>query len=133
MRGRLALVAVLLACAGCSSSTATSPTTTSAPVTETFASLLAAGGASSRTFTLTFRGPVSATLTSVDPPVAVGVGIGIAGGTPSCSLTKSAVLAPGSTLMLSDMADPGSYCAEIYDPGTVTNHVSFSMTIQHPD
>ena len=125
-------VAVLIACAGCGSNP-TSPTLSTAPVTETFSSILSAGGATARTFTLTFRGPISATLTSVDPAVAVGVGIGIAGGTPSCSLTKSAVLAPGATLLLSDLADSGSYCAEIYDPGTVTNHVSFSMTIQHPD
>ena len=55
------------------------------------------------------------------------------GGSPSCALTKSAVLGPGGTLQIAEVADPGSYCAEIYDPGTVTNHVSFSMTIQRPD
>jgi len=128
----LAPVAVLLACAACGSTVA-APTVSTSPVTETFASRLSAGGASSRTFTLTYRGPISATLTSVDPAVAVGVGIGIAGGTPSCSLSKSAVLAPGATLVLSDVADAGSYCAEIYDPGTVKDHVNFSMTIEHPD
>jgi hypothetical protein len=132
MRRWLASVALLLLCAGCHSTPA-SPTVVAAPVTETFSSMLSAGGASTRTFTLTFRGPISATLTSVDPAVAVGIGIGIAGGTPSCSLTRSALLAPGATVLLSDTADPGTYCAEIYDPGTVTGHVTFSMTIQHPD
>jgi len=132
MRRWLAPAAVMLVCAGCGSNPA-APTVSTAPVTETFSSMLSAGGASTRTFRLTFRGPITATVTSVDPAVAVGVGIGIAGGTPSCSLTKSAVLPAGATLVLSDVADVGSYCAEIYDPGTVTGHVNFSITIQHPD
>jgi hypothetical protein len=126
-------VIVLAATAACAG-TPTSPTTTpAAPVTETFSSMLAARGASSRTFTLTLRGAITVTLTSVDPATAVGMGIGIAGGTPSCALTKSAVVAPGATLQLSETADAGNYCAEIYDPGTVVDHISFSMTIQHPD
>ena len=132
MRRWLAPIVAVVASAGCGS-TVVSPTVAASPVTETFSSRLSAGGATAHTFTLKFRGPISATLTSVDPAVAVGIGIGIAGGTPSCSLTKSAVIAPGATVLLSDVADPGNYCAEIYDPGTVTDHVSFSMTIQHPD
>ena len=132
MKRWVTCAAVLLAGAGCGSNPA-SPTVSTAPVTETFSSMLSAGGATARAFTLTFRGPISAMLNSVDPAVAVGVGIGIAGGTPSCSLTKSAVLAPGATVLFSEVADPGRYCAEIYDVGTVTDHVSFSMTIQHPD
>jgi hypothetical protein len=94
--------------------------------------MLTTGGAAAHTFTVTERGAISVTLTSVDPAVAVGVGVGIAGGAPSCALTKSAVLAPGATLQIAETVDPGNYCAEIYDPGTVTNEVTFSMAIEHP-
>jgi hypothetical protein len=132
MRPWLPAAVAIVATAACGS-TPTSPATPTAPVTETFTSMLTTGGASAHTFTLTERGTITVVLTSVDPAVKVGIGVGIAGGAPSCALTKSAVLAPGGTLQIAEVADPGSYCAEIYDPGTVINHVTFSMTIQHPD
>jgi hypothetical protein len=132
MRRWLPAAVVLVATVGCGKSTPTAPTSTS-PVTETFSSMLTAGGASAHTFSVTERGVISVTLTSVDPAIQVGIGVGIAGGTPSCALTKSALLAPGATLQIVETADPGNYCAEIFDPGTVVGHVTFSMTIEHPD
>jgi hypothetical protein len=132
MRRWLPAALVFLATAACGKSTPTMPTAMS-PVTETFSSMLTAGGASAHTFSLTERGTISVTLTSVDPAIQVGVGVGIAGGTPSCALTKSALLAPGATLQIAETADPGNYCAEIFDPGTVVDHVTFSMTIEHPN
>jgi hypothetical protein len=136
MRPQLpAAVAVvsIVGIAACGSSTPASPTASTSPVTETFSSMLAAGGTSAHTFMLTERGTITVTLTSVDPAIQVGVGIGIAGGAPSCSLTKSALVAPGTTVQIAETAGPGGYCAEIYDPGTVVEQVNFSMTIQHPD
>jgi hypothetical protein len=130
------LVAALgAACAAaCGGTTATSPTTavSTSPTTETFSSMLTTGGASAHTFTITQSGTITVTLTSVDPAVAVGVGIGIAGGAPACSLSKSSLLESGATVRIAVTSDPGTYCAEVYDPGTVVDQVMFSMSIEHP-
>jgi hypothetical protein len=129
----LCAMAAAVLCGGCGGTT-TSPSavTPTSPVTETFASMLTAGGASSHSFALTQAGTITVTLTSVTPATRVGVGIGIAGGAPSCSLTRSAVVDVGGSVQLAANADPGTYCAEIYDPGTVADQVAFSMTVEHP-
>jgi hypothetical protein len=114
---------------GCGGSS-TSPSTT-ASSTETFSSLLTSGGASSHEFTATQSGTITVTLQSVSPPTAVGFGIGVAAAGP-CNLTSSMVADAGATGQIALLADAGTYCAAVYDPGTVANFVSFTITVQHP-
>jgi hypothetical protein len=109
-----------------------SPSTTT--TTETFASFLSIGGASARTLSITQSGTISVTLTSVTPSTTVGLGIGIAGqGTPPCNISRSVDATAASSPQLTVDVDPGTYCAEVFDSGNLSNPgVAFSMTIVHP-
>jgi hypothetical protein len=124
----LCCAAVIVAC-GCGGSS-TSPSTT-ASSTDTFSSLLTSGGESSHQFTITQSGTITVTLQSVSPATAVGFGIGVPAAGP-CSLSSSMVADAGATGQIALQADAGTYCAAVYDPGTVTNFVTFTLTVQHP-
>jgi len=112
--------------------TPSSPNPTAA--TDTFASFLAIGGSSFHTFPVSRSGNIIITLTSVTPSAMVGVGIGIPGASSSnCILSSSLTATAGSAPQISIPVDAGTYCAEVYDAGTVTAPgVSFSLTIAHP-
>ena len=102
--------------------------------TDTFASFLAIGGSSTHTFPVSNSGSIIVTLTSVTPSFSIGVGIGIPGSpTPSCILSSSVTATAGSTPQITIPVDAGTYCAEVYDAGTLNvPGVSFSLTIAHP-
>jgi hypothetical protein len=114
----------------------TSSPSTTPPVTETFASFLAIGGASAHSLSITQGGTVSLTLTSVTPSSTIGVGIGVPNGSTSlCSLSASLSVAAGPAPQITVPIDPGDYCAEVYDPGGGALSgpgAGFSLTIQHP-
>jgi hypothetical protein len=112
----------------------TPPSSTAAPVTETFASFLASGGSSTHRFPISQGGTISITLTSVTPSSIVGLGIGIPGSTSSnCEFSSSLNTTSGSTPQLTVTADAGTYCVQLYDPGGLNSPgVSFSATITHP-
>jgi hypothetical protein len=100
--------------------------------TDTFASFLAIGGSSAHTFPVTKSGTIIITLTSVTPSFNIGVGIGIPI-TSSCLLSSSLTTTAGSTPQITIPVDPGTYCVEVYDAGTLNvPGVSFSLTIAHP-
>jgi hypothetical protein len=130
-----ALTALLAgACSKATQSTTAPSATTSSPTTETFASLLTAGGTASRAFTAAQAGTINVTLTSAGPPssIVVGLGVGIRGAGVPCSLSISTATAAGSAAQITTTADAGSYCVEIFDLGHVTGAVSFSITVDHP-
>ena len=114
--------------------TATSPTATS-PVTETFTGQFIPGGSAARSFTAASAGTVSITLTQAAPPagVVVGLGVGIpqANGS-SCLLTQSLQTSAATSPQFTVQVDAGTYCVRIYDPGTLTSQVAFTVTIVRP-
>jgi hypothetical protein len=129
------LAAFVLATAGCDdASTATSPTTTS-PVTETFSGQFVPGGSASRAFTAASSGTVSITLTQIGPPadvlVGLGVGIPLASGS-GCHMSQTVHAGAASAPQITVPVDAGSYCLRLYDRGTLTTQVSFSVTIVRP-
>lgn len=121
--------------AGCDKDTPTTPTTTPTTTTVTFASTLAAGGASSRSFEVTRAGVVSATLLSVGNSttlkVGLGIGIPLADGS-GCVLSRSVETVSGTTSQLELNVDSGKYCLQIYDPGTLTGVVAFTINLVFP-
>jgi hypothetical protein len=129
---RLAIVAAFLA-AACNlpqdSSTSPSGDTT------TFSGTLTPRGAPVIfTFTTSNNGPVALTLTSVSPSTTSGIGLGLGTpvGTTGCTLsnfTTSAV--PSSTAQISVNETAGSYCAQVYDPGTLSSTTTFSISVSH--
>src|ERR1700674_240487 len=122
--------------AGCSNSSpsTTAPTVTS-PTTDTFSSVVFAGGAVSRAFTLSSAGTVSATLVSAAPPptivVGLGVGIPLLNGA-GCLLSSSVNTAAGPAAQVTATVGTGAYCVQIFDPGTITDPVSFTVNVVHP-
>lgn len=136
MRSRALLMAVLaLAAAGCDdATTATSPTVTS-PVTETFNGQFLPGGTAARAFTAASSGTVSITLTQIGPQadavVGLGVGIPQSAGT-GCLLTQTTQTGASSSPQLTVPVDAGSYCVRLYDTGTLTATVAFTLTIVRP-
>jgi hypothetical protein len=128
------VVAALTGTACDDATTATSPSATS-PVTETFTGQMAIGGTASRSFTSAASGTATLTLTQVGPPadVTVGFGIGIpqASGA-GCHLTQSVHTGASTTPQFNVAVEAGSYCVRLFDTGTLTTQVAFSVTIVRP-
>lgn len=133
------LAAVVLASsftlAGCNEDTVTTPTPDPTTATVTFASNLALGGSSTRSFDVTRAGNVSVTLLGVGGSttlkVGLGVGIPLANGS-GCVLSRSVEAVAGTTAQLELAVDTGKYCVQIYDPGTLTTVVAFSINLIYP-
>src|SRR5262249_40096588 len=126
-----------LAAAGCSdsnSSSTTSPTPTpTGPTNSTFSSFIYPSAIGAGWQNLTVSGTtatVTATLVSTNPPgVTVGLGIGVAGVVSGCPQGVSINATSGA--QLSATVDPGTYCVKVFDPGTLTSKVEFTVTIVH--
>ena len=107
---------------------------TPATSTETFGGTIAQG-ANRPTFTVTVAqtDPVTVTLATMSPSVAMGLGIGTASGTTGCTLTTSntSVLA-GSAPQLTVTEPAGTYCISLYDVGNLTGTATFTVTVSHP-
>lgn len=130
-------VLLALAAAGCSNDSTTSPssttTTTTSPVTDTFASLLARGGATTRTFTVSKAGTVKVTLSTLgNGTVTAGVSIGLPATGAPCSPSVSVVTGPGTAPQLQAAVEAGTYCAQVFDTGTLKEDTAFSITIERP-
>jgi hypothetical protein len=129
------MLASCVALAGCDEQTPNTPTETPTTTTITFASNLAQGGASTRSFAVTRAGTVSATLTHVANGITVKVGLGVGiplGDGSGCVLSRSVETVGGNTAQLELSVDTGSYCLQIYDLGTLTSVVPFSITLVYP-
>ena len=105
-----------------------------APAAVTFASQLALGGASSRTFTSSQKGTVSVTLESLGQTGAtVGVGLGLppVSGT-GCHVSRMVEVTAGGGPHLSLAVDIGTFCVSVIDVGALAAPAAFSLRIDHP-
>jgi hypothetical protein len=129
------VMASSLTLAGCNEDAPTTPTPDPTTTTVVFSSNLAVGGSSTRSFDVTRNGVVSVTLIAVgnSTTLKVGLGLGIpfSDGT-GCVLSRSVETVPGNTAQLELAVDTGKYCLQIYDPGTLTGVVSFSINLIYP-
>jgi hypothetical protein len=46
--------------------------------------------------------------------------------------SSSASVVPSGSPQISATENPGNYCVEIFDPGTLTASTTFSFTVVHP-
>jgi hypothetical protein len=126
----MGIIAVMML-AGCGSdNTPTTPSNTSTTMTENWSSVLAPGGASTRTFTLNAAGTIVVTMTA-GPTAGLGVGLPRTTGG-GCRLGVSVNASSGTTPQISTQADAGQYCIQVYDLGTLTDPVGFALKIEHP-
>jgi len=121
-----------LAAAGCSndsSPTAATPTVTTA---FTFATSFTTQGSAARSFETFATGAIALTLSSTSPDLPLGIGVGIprpdgAG----CNLTRAAEVRVGGAPQIVVTAEPGVWCVKVYDPGVVTERVTFALEVSH--
>jgi hypothetical protein len=112
----------------------TDPAPTPAPGIDTFTSILPVLGSASRFVTATQSGSLSAILTSATPPnVMVGLGLGIPRSDNAGShLTTAVTTLTNAATPVASPVDEGQYCVRIYDPGTLTSNVNFTVAAAHP-
>jgi len=124
------VVAVLVA--GCGGNdTPTTPSSPSSSMSETWSSIVAPGGQSTRSFTVNSSGTITVTLTAAGATLGLGIGLPrVTGG--GCRLGVSVNTPAGSAPQLSASADAGQYCVQVYDLGTLTDTVGFALKIDHP-
>ena len=123
--------AMMVSGCGDNNSTPTTPSSTSGPVTESWSSAVAPGGASTRSFKVTSAGTLSVTLTGAGATLGLGVGLPRTTGG-GCRLGVAVIASAGSSPQISTQADAGQYCVQVYDLGTLTDPVGFSLKIEHP-
>jgi len=67
------------------------------------------------------------------PFTRVGLGIGVPNaGLARCALSSGIATTPGSTPQISAPVDAGQYCVTVYDLGTLTSPIDFSVTLVYP-
>jgi hypothetical protein len=127
------LLLAALCAAACDDNTTTTATTPTTTITEpTFADTLTVNGATIKQFSTTGRGTVTATLTAVGPDstTVIGLGLGTWNGS-SCQIILDQRAAQGASLV-GQATGVGNLCLRVYDPGTLTAPVTFSVDITHP-
>jgi len=124
---------IVLSAALCLTTLACSDDTTSPSggTMDTFSGTLVQGAQNSFPFTATASGTVTVTATSLNPGLAVGLGIGTLSGT-TCVPTAQNADAVQSGTVTEAVASAGTYCALVYDPGSVTQNVVYVITVAHP-
>jgi hypothetical protein len=128
---RVVGITAAMVCAGCGSdSTPTTPSNTPTTVTENWSSVVAPGGASTRSFTVNSAGTIVVTLTA-GPTVGLGVGLPRTSGG-GCRLGVVVNASPGTTPQINTQADAGQYCVQVFDLGTLTDPIGFALKVEHP-
>jgi hypothetical protein len=137
----LLVLTPLLAAAGCNTQTAdNSATAPAAPIiTEpTFTGTLSVSQTRVYTFSVVAVGPLTVTMTAAGPPPTIAVGLVV--GTPTfsttgtiCSPISNSVNATASTTpqISGTTTSTGSYCLAVFDPGTLTGDITYSIVVTH--
>lgn len=135
-RCRYGFVGLLLFIAtACSDSTTTGPTgQVTPPTVEVFTGTLAPGGSNVHPFTIARNnGTLEVTLTRVSTAnLQIGLGVGNPSATSCTFLTGASIRTGASTTpQLSGTSDAGSFCIGVFDVGTLTEAVTYSVTASH--
>src|SRR5262245_53440238 len=115
--------------------TTPTPTTPTGPTTTVFASRLTPNGAVSRSFAATTAGTVTVMLTNAAGPftrVGLGLGVPTTGTVARCAFSTAIGTASSSSPPISASVGAGQDCVAIYDLGTLTEPVDFSVPLVYP-
>jgi len=107
---------------------------TDSSTTDTFNGTLAPKGSLVFTFSVASAGNVAVTLTTVAPATTGALGLGIgpsSNGTCTIANSTSGATAGGSP-QLSAMENPGSYCVQVADAGSLATTSTVTVTVMHP-
>lgn len=124
-------VAVVLTSPACGNDATTTPTATTSPTTVTWATLLGARGAASRSFVASQYGTASVTLQAAAVPL--GIGIGVPASSQSvCRPSSSVTASPGDSPQLTAAVQPGNYCVLVFDVGGISDQIWFTIQLVYP-
>jgi hypothetical protein len=134
------VLALAVACGGCSNSptsATTTPTTSTTPITEVFTGTLTSGTPAFYSFTVVQKSNVflmlaSETQSSTGPTLSIplNLGLGVPAGV-GCGLTQSVTVAPSLTAHIAVTLDPSIYCVNLQDVGNLPAPVNFAVRIVH--
>lgn len=140
---RSAAVVAALCFSGVACSSTTAPSEANSGITplvfttQTYAGTLQVESSGFFAILVSQAGPVSLTLAAVQTPggaaltTPVGIGLGIPAGT-GCTRFVSQTTAPGLAAQLTTTVNPGTYCAAVFDAGSLAGAVNFAMRIRFP-
>lgn len=131
---RALIVLIVMAAAACAE-TPTSPTATADTdkLLHEFSSNVFPGGSASRVFDTAADGSITITLKSTTPSgVVVGLGVGIQRSNGSCALASAIETVAGVDAQITVSAEKGTYCAKVFDVGTLKDLLPFTIGISHP-
>jgi hypothetical protein len=125
--------------AGCNNNdpittTPTTPTTPGTTITEPlFTGTLKVNGAATYPFTATAGGTITATLNTVAPDAAIGIGLSLGTWNGSaCQIVIANDNATQTIAITGTVTAASSLCVRVYDPGRLSAPVDFTVTIVHP-
>ncbi len=107
--------------------------------TEVFEGNLAPGTSNTHLFSVSTEGRVTIvvlTLGLADPsqsaevPPVLGMAIGTWDGTTCSRVSQQDAAIPSSALL--GTALPGNFCLDVFDPGSLTLDVAYSLSVEHP-
>jgi ABC-type molybdate transport system substrate-binding protein len=124
---RLAALVLLLGLTAACSDTSTSPAATT---TDTFSGTVSPGSPSMQTFTTSAAGTMTVTLTALTPQATVGLAVGTVSNS-TCTPSGQASVQQGGTVSGS-VSSSGTYCALVFDSGSLTAAESYTITVNHP-
>jgi hypothetical protein len=134
LRALVLLVAV--AAAGCEGEIANIPTTPDpVTVTETFTGTLTVNGAQTHNVFTGATGLVTATITSLGEtaPAKVGFSMGTLSSVGTCTVVVHNDNAVVTTALTGTVANlSGTLCVRVFDVGTLTAPVDYTITVSHP-
>lgn len=106
------------------------PTPVSPTITENFQGTLLVLGANSHPFSVAQVGGLTVTINDITPSASLSLGVGAAGLT-GCGVIRT-VTVNGTTGQISGTAAaPGNFCVSVSDTGTLTEPVTYTVTVQH--
>jgi hypothetical protein len=104
-------------------------------VSQTFSGTLSPGGQSPQPFTASKTGEISVKVGTLTPASTQFIGVEwVQAGNGSCNggLMANVQFGTANTTVISTQIPNGNYCIIMYDPGTFTQPVTFSVTVSHP-
>jgi hypothetical protein len=126
---------VLVMSSGCGDDEPTTPTDPTPPttVTEVFSGTIGRNGAATHSFSTTFAGSVTATLTTVSPDstIVIGMSLGTWNGA-VCQIILANDKAMQGTIVIGTVSTFGSLCVRLYDVGNITQPTSYEVQVIHP-
>jgi hypothetical protein len=126
-------VGLSLFAAACASDPVAPPAPTPVPatITETFSDTLLPLGSNTHQFSVQQVGGLRISLGDVSPPAAITFGVGTQS-LIGCTLINQVRYEPGATAQLSGTATTtGQFCLMVYDTGTLTEAVTYTVTVLH--